>query len=241
MANRPTPKSKRSAGQKAALKALNARKRDSLGHPLSNENLRIFNAEELQRLIDRAFLPLKEQLRLKRAESRVAEVKEEKRSRYARIRAKPEIYAHNESTRAKTDRQQKQIQRGQIPKPSDVVTHETLKEQVWMFHGAHALETAQELLRLLEKSGAEDSRGYLSMGNGRGKNSTWIGTKFGSPTEVLRSSHHLLLSQSESVVYLLNTPQRQAATSLWVEVKMSTKRNVENAQTTGRKNRKTKT
>lgn len=165
--------------------------------------------------------------RLQRREKRAQQVKEEKESRYARIQARPELYRHNTATIEETAHAQRQISAGIMPRATEVVEHGVLSEHVFMFHGPHALQAAQDLLQLMRKQFPADAMGALAMGNGRGKNATWIGTKFGTPSQVWQHSQTFLSSKSGNTVSLMQLPQAEQDASIWAEVKMTTQGRVD--------------
>ena len=218
MAIRRNP-SPRTPAQLAALKALNSRPRGPRGAPLSNDALAARAAEELQRFVDMQFMSPQQIRRLTRSAARAAEVKHEKESRYARIRSAPDLYSVD-SRDAEAD--EANIHNGVLPRPTQTVNHAGVTEVIWMWRGPHALAVAQEFLLLAKTALPSDSMGYLAMGNGRGKNSTWIGTKFGTPQDVFHHSQTFLTSQSSNTVALNALPHAERDSSIWAEVKMTT-------------------
>lgn len=212
-------KPRRTPKQIAALVKLNARPRGRNGAPLGNDALKVFRAEELQRIVDRMYMSPAQLHKLNRNTLRAQEVMHEKKSRYARMRATPKLY-NADSRDALEDTAD--IDNGIVPKPTETIRHGIETERVWTWRGPHAFETAQSFLRLAQSKLPADSKGFLAMGNGRGKNATWIGTHFGSPEQVLKHSHTFLTSQSANTVALNSLPHAERDSSIWAEVKMTT-------------------
>jgi len=202
-----------------------ARPRGTGGRLLSKDAAQARDREATQRALDMAFMTPAQFAKQRKAEARAIQVKEEKEGRYERFRAKRDAYQWNPKPNISTLADAELINAGIMPHPSDVVEHGEITEYIWTWQGAHALQTAQDfLIQVLDGNPdmPSDLIGSLAMGNGHGKNSQWIGTKFGTPRQVWEHSQTFLSSQSKNTVALNQLPlNSEEAVSIWAEVKMT--------------------
>lgn len=240
MAPRRTRKPKRTAAQVAAVKALNARPRGPNGAPLSNAALAAYKAEQLQRVVDRAFMSPVQRERADAAIARANSVKQEKRERYQRFQRNRGAYQWHAKPNKQTLADAALIEQDTVPAPTDVLPYGALTEYIWTWQGNHALQTAQDFLLLARHALPSDSMGYLAMGNGHGKNATWIGTRFGDPEYIWRHSQTFLSSQSQNTVSINQLPFGAQDPSIWVEVKLTTKGRVSHVDNNSRAKRVTR-
>lgn len=192
------------------------------GRYLSKEQIAAASRENFQRLADRALTPAHVRRKQDAFELRRKEVEEEKRSRYQRFRQQPNLYKQTTKSEAQTVSDSSSIRAGYVPAPTQVLNHGIFAEYIWTWYGPTALQTATDFLLLAREVLPPDAKGALAMGDGRGKNSTWIGTRFGSPTEVFRHSQTFTQSQSGNTVQLLQLPHGLREPSIWAEVKFTT-------------------
>lgn len=217
--------------------------RSVTGRFLSREDIAAYQREQEQRILEVARMSPDQYAAHRRAELRREEVRREKASRYQRHRARPATYARSNDT----DIDNTLIDDGTLPAPTDVIQHDDgSTEYVWNWKGPFALETARAFLYLcetLQKEGRlpADAMGYLAVGNGNGKNSVWIGTRFASPRGIVNHSHTLFTSKSANTEELLALPHQERSPDIWAEVKLITSGRVEHADSkrkAGRRNRK---
>lgn len=204
--------------------------RGSKGRFLSREDSKARAAESLQRLRDLAFLTPREFALVKQKELRGIEVKAEKIERRKRYLAKPEAYKSSKKPNKRTLEQANAIESGKFPKPNHIIRKGKQTEYVWVWQGEHSLMTAKEFLQLARTQMPADTMGYLAIGNGHGKNSKWVGTKFGSPLDIIRHATTLTDSKSDEVSELMSLisgegdwgQEGKTADNIWTEVKLTT-------------------
>ncbi len=217
----------RTPAQLAALARLNARPRDAAGRPLSNDALKSREKEHLQRLVDLTFMTPTQRARANRAMLRANEVKEEKQARNKRYRQNPKAYKRQANPDKVTLASADEINAERLPKPAHTIKHGDLTEHVWVWQGQHALQTAKDFLYLANEKMPADTRGYLAIGNGYGSNVKWVGTRYGTPLDVVRHANNLEDSKSEEVTELMSLIAGDEnwgneSRSVRVEVKLTT-------------------
>lgn len=181
----------------------------------------------LERLKDIAFLTPAQRALQERTKLRQEEVKREKKQRYKRAKAYPNVYKHKTTEKALEDLREIQgeywsVDPKLLPPPDIATKFGDYCEFIWLWHGENAIETAKAFL-LLAKRCIPDAMGYLSVGNGNGKNSNWIGTRRGNPQDIWKHSQTMFSSKSGNTTVLAKLPQTEGAGRLWAEVKLTTK------------------
>ncbi len=237
----------RTPAQLAALARLNARPRDAAGRPLNNDALKSREKEQLQRLVDLTFMTPAQRAKANRAALRANEVKQEKQSRKQRYQSKPAAYKWKANPDKATLKADDEINAGHLPTPNHSTKEGALNVYVWTWQGQHAMETAKHFLYLAQKQMPSDTRGYLAIGNGYGSKVSWVGTRMGTPLDVVRHANNLEDSKSEEVTELMSLitgeahyladEQGSSVRSVRVEVKMTTQGRLANGK--GRKGSKT--
>jgi hypothetical protein len=198
-------------------------RRNAAGKFISKEDYAAHDAEALKRVQDIAFLTPQQFAERRQRELRQAEVKREKAERYKRARNARSKYKHKSRPDGKTLADRKRILAGEIPAPMQRLRHGQNYEYIWAWQGPNALQTAQDFLLHLQRKLPADALTYLSVGNGYSKNSLWVGTKLGTPSQTWWHSQTFLSAQSGNTQILNKMPQTPAALELWAEVKLITR------------------